>query len=113
MFWKNKDLKHENTKLKIEIDVLKLQLKTIENQITEADVFIDFDRMKVFSIERSIKDGKTPCTIIGYYMNDPIVSYDGEMIVNRDVVREWNIYCSDKQHTELIANFKIWKKLNV
>ena len=84
------------------------RLRDVEDATTKASVAIDFDTMRVFSIERNISNNR-PCTIIGYYMNDPVLSSDGEMIVNRDDVKEWTLYCNEQRHEELVRAFKGWK----
>lgn len=88
------------------------RLREIENETTKATPMIDFDTMRVFSIERNMTIDKKPCTIIGYYMNDPVLSSDGEMVVNRDEVKEWTLYCNEQRHEELVKKFIEWKKQN-
>lgn len=88
------------------------KLRDIENETTKATPMIDFDTMRVFSIERNVAIDKKPCTIIGYYMNDPVLSSDGEMVVNRDEVKEWTLYCNEQRHEELVKKFIEWKKQN-
>lgn len=84
------------------------RLRNIEDATTKASVVIDFDTMRVFSIERNISSNR-PYTIIGYYMSEPVLSSDGEMIVNRDDVKEWTLYCNEHRHEELVRAFKGWK----
>lgn len=88
------------------------KLRDIENETTKATPMIDFDTMRVFSIERNMTIDKKPCTIIGYYMNDPVLSSDGEMVVDRDEVKEWTLYCNEQRHEELVKKFIEWKKQN-
>lgn len=88
------------------------KLREIENETTKATPMIDFDTMRVFSIERNMTIDKKPCTIIGYYMNDPVLSSDGEMVVDRDEVKEWPLYCNEQRHEELVKKFIEWKKQN-
>lgn len=76
----------------------------INNELRDTEFALDFNIFRVFSIERNVSNNK-PCTIIGYYMNEPVISSDGEMVVNRDVVKEWTLYCSDRVHRKLIDEF--------
>lgn len=92
----------------VEVAELRNRIRDVEDATTKASVVIDFDTMRVFSIERNISSNR-PCTIIGYYMSEPVLSSDGEMIVNRDDAKEWNLYCNEQRHEELVRAFKEWK----
>ena len=90
------------------------RIRSLEYALTklhDSDVMIDFDTMRVFSIERC-GDASNIKTIIGYYVNNPIVSKDGKTVVDRDEVKEWSLYCSEEQHAKLIQDFKNWKTSN-
>lgn len=120
MFFSDKialsDLKVENGELKQKIKNLENQigqyeklLDGINSELTKCEPAIDFTTMRVFSIERHVSNNK-PCTIIGHFVNEPVVSSDGEMIVDRDVTKEWTLYCSNDRHAELIAQFKAYNE---
>lgn len=104
----NDELKAENQKLKDRLDNLEKVLAEINSDLTKAKPVIDFDLMRIFSIERLVNDNK-PCTIIGYFIAEPVLSSDGEMIVQKDVVHQWYLYCNNERHEELISDFKAWK----
>lgn len=106
-----RELELENEELKSQVKGMQALIDQANNELTNATPHIDFDAMRVFSIERVANNNK-PCTIIGYYMNEPIVSSDGEMVVDRDVVKEWNLYCNAERHEELVQKFIDWKKQN-
>ena len=108
------DLKVENAALKKEVDTLRSQLDIhkkllddINKDLTHCEPAIDFRTMRVFSIERNVSNNR-PCTIIGHYMNEPVLSADGEMIKDRDVTKEWTLYCSNERHAELVERFKAY-----
>ena len=102
------EVEDENRSLVKRIKGLEDLLASFNSEVTAAKPMIDFDIMRVFSIERNVNSNK-PCTIIGYYMNEPTISSDGEMVVDTDVVKEWTLYCNDARHAELIEEFKQWK----
>ena len=92
-----------------ELSEANARLRAVEDEVSKAPVAIDFDTMRVFSIERSISNNR-PCTIIGYYVNDPVLSADGEMVVDRDQVKEWTLSCNNQRHEELVKKFNELKK---
>lgn len=108
------DLKVENQDLKKRISDLENQVSNydrliaeINSDLTKCEPVIDFTTMRVFSIERHVSNNK-PCTILGYFLNEPVVSSDGEMVVDRDVTKEWTLYCSNERHAELVEKFKAY-----
>ena len=118
MFFSDKialsNLKVENGELKREVDRLKNDIKQydkliadINNERTESEFEIDFKTMRVFSIERGVSQN-LPATVFGYYVAEPVVSSDGEMIVMRDKVNEWTFYCSPKRHNEIVEKFRAY-----
>ena len=120
MFFSDKialsDLKVENGELKQKIQNLENQIKQYEkvlndmnNDLTKCEPAIDFNTMRVFSIERHVSNNR-PCTIIGHLMNEPVLSADGEMIKDRDVTKEWTLYCSNERHAELVERFKAYNE---
>lgn len=82
------------------------KLRQIEGDQAKATPHIDFDTMRVFSIERLVySDG--PKTVIGYYMDEPIMNETA--VCSRDVVKEWTLHCNLERHEEIVAQFKTWK----
>jgi hypothetical protein len=105
------DMERANAALQGKLDSTQRELDKFKSEFAKATPCIDFDIMRVFSIERNPGNGLA-CTMIGYYMNEPVISSDGEMIVNRDVVKEWTLYCNTERHEELIKQFIEWKAKN-
>ena len=103
----NEDLRSEIARLKNQVDNYDRLIAEINSDLTKCEPAIDFTTMRVFSIERHVSNNK-PCTIIGHFINEPVVSSDGEMIVDRDVTREWTLYCSNERHAELVEKFKAY-----
>jgi len=109
--WEKKDKGIDRTINKIEVkideliaerDDLKTQLDAMKKSLSDESFALDFEVVKVFSIERNIHDGE-PCTIIGYL---------GE---NQNMI-EWYWYCSARRHKELVEafeNFKIVRDIRV
>jgi hypothetical protein len=109
----------------VEVDALKIQIQSLKNEknylkdivdkvndeLQNAVVAINWKTMRAFSLERVISDGR-PATVIGYFVQEPVVSSDGEMIVMRDVVKEWTIRCSDARHHDLVKQFKEFNEQN-
>lgn len=104
----NEELKAENVKLKSRVEGLENMLEEINSEITAAKPILDFDTMRIFSIERHVNNNK-PCTIIGFWVKEPVLSSDGEMIVEKDAHKEWYLYCNTERHTELVNDFVAWK----
>ena len=108
------DLKKENDRLKYANDAYK---KRLETEMANASFAIDWDAMKVFSVERNWDNG-LPYTILGYMLSEPAIHTEGEggepRITYKDVVREWTLYCSAEKHEQLVKEFNEWKdKKNV
>jgi len=101
------DLKKENEKLKYANEAYK---KRLESEMANASYAIDWDAMKVFSVERMWENG-LPKTILGYILSEPIVTTEGDdqRVTTKDVVREWTLYCSADKHEELVKEFVAWK----
>lgn len=103
------DLKKENEKLQYANDAYK---KRLEGEMANASYAIDWDTMKVFSIERMWENG-LPKTILGHILEEPIVTTEGDgqnvRVTTKDVVREWTLYCSAEKHEELVKEFVEWK----
>lgn len=115
----NKQLDEEIDKLentyKTTIDHLNKQIKDLHQQIANSkngDVAtssfaIDFNVMRVFAIERNIHNN-TVCTIVGHFVAEPVAFTDGN-VADKDVTREWYMYCSQQQHEKLVAEFEAYK----
>ena len=102
------DLEEENSKLKQQLKNLEQVLAEVNSNLTAAKPVLDFDLMRVFSIERHVNNNK-PCTIVGFFEKEPVMSSDGEMIITKDVHKEWYLYCNNERHAELVEEFKQWK----
>ncbi len=105
---KIEDLKKENEKLTYAVDAYK---KRLETEMANASVAIDWDAMKVFSVERLWENG-LPKTILGYMLSEPVITTEGEneqRVTYKDIVREWTLYCSAEKHEGLVKEFIAWK----
>lgn len=103
-----KDLKEENDQLTAELESLKKVLAGINNDITSATAIIDFDSMRVFSIERLV-DKNRPTTVIGYWMAEPCIC-EGEVVGSKDVLQQWYLFCNNDRHEDIVKQFKEWKE---
>jgi len=102
------NLKKENAKLAYANDAYK---KRLESEMVNASVAIDWDAMKVFSVERMWENG-IPKTILGYMLSEPMVTTSGEgieRVTEKEIVREWTLYCSAEKHEVLVLEFNAWK----
>lgn len=102
------DLKKENKDLKYANEAYK---KRLETEMANASFAIDWDAMKVFSIERMWENG-LPKTILGHILSEPVITTEGEgeqRVTQKDVVREWTLYCSAEKHEQLVQEFIEWK----
>lgn len=102
------DLKKENEKLVFANDAYR---KRLVGEMESASFAIDWDAMKVFSVER-VWDNGIPKTILGYMLSEPMVTTSGEgveRVTEKEIVREWSLYCSAQKHEELIKEFNVWK----
>ena len=79
----------------------------MSNTITASTFVFDFDAVKVFSVERMLRDG-APCTIIGY-MNKEESIVDGNKVTN-EKVKEWYYYCNQDQHENIVKEFRAHMK---
>lgn len=92
-------------------DALSAERKKMEeftNATRSATFSFDFNTVKAFSVERNVSGG-LPCTIIGYLLPEPVSVTEGD-ITTKDVVREWYLYCDEKQHEEIVKSFKESRK---
>ena len=98
------DLRNENIRLKADNAAYR---QRIDNEFSSSSFGIDWDAMKVFSIERNWGNG-FPTTILGYMLSEPAVHTEGT-VTYKDVVREWTLHCSAEKHEKLVAEFNEWK----
>jgi hypothetical protein len=98
------NLKKENENLKYANDVYR---KRLEGEMATASVAIDWNAMKVFSVERMWENG-LPKTVLGYMLSEPMVTTSGEgveRVTEKEIVREWTLYCSAEKHEQLVVEF--------
>ena len=92
MFNKKNDLFEEKYEtLKKEFEEFK---KNVIREKSELPMFVDFEKMKVVSIERMIHENGIPVTIMGYI--SPSCAQ----------LQEWQLYCSDANHIMMVDQFK-------
>ena len=120
MFFRTAEDKRKIIDLENQIDNLKRDNNSYKKRIEDwvkgdaamASFSIDWDVMRVFSIERNPSEG-TPKTILGYMMSEPAFKtdpYGNVSAVNKkDVVCEWTLYCSAETHEDLVIEFNDWK----
>ena len=86
--------------LQSQVDALKATLKDINEGTYNSTFAIDFNAIKVFSIERTTTTNNYPKTVIGYLLPEgsPEKGYFEQ-------VREWGLSCSEEQHEKLVAEF--------
>lgn len=97
------DLKKENERLKCANDAYEMRFN---GEMANASFAIDWDAMKVFSVERNFSGA--PTTILGYMLSEPAIHTE-EQVTYKDVVREWTLHCSAEKHEELVKQFTEWK----
>ena len=100
-----KELEKENESLRYANNAYQ---KRLETEMVNASFGIDWDAMKVFSVERNWNNG-FPTTILGYMLSEPAVHTEGT-VTYKDVVREWTLHCSAEKHEQLVKEFTDWKK---
>lgn len=86
-------LEAENNNL---ANIIKNYDNKIERENRDAEFVIDWKKLNPFAIERIHHSSGGPKTIIGYFINEG----------DKQVVKEWNLYCSIERHNELAAQFK-------
>ena len=103
------DLKSKCERLEFANDAYR---KRLVGEMENASFAIDWDAMKVFSIER-VWDNGIPKTILGYMLSEPAIHTEGEggepRVTYKDIVREWTLYCSADKHEKLVKEFTEWK----
>ena len=104
------NLKQENEKLMYANDAYR---KRLVGEMENASFAIDWNAMKVFSIER-VWDNGIPKTILGYMLSEPAIHTEGEggepRVTYKDIVREWTLYCSAEKHEQLVKEFNEYLK---
>ena len=93
--------------LEAEVERLQYANKAYQTRLVDeyskASYSVDFAKMNAFSIERHWDNG-TQKTIIGYILQEPFSTTEGEYST-KDVVREWNLLCSHEEHERLVKQF--------
>lgn len=85
------------------IEALKrINKEQLEKIAIDSDIYIDFSKINVFSIERRMVDTNTRTlqTVIGYLLPD---NNGGQ------TVKEWCFLCSQEQYEELVKHFNTHK----
>lgn len=90
MFKKLNELKKEYEILSMEFDNYKRSMETVASLLPAV---VDFNTMKVVSIERLIRDNRH-VTVLGYI--SPTCAE----------LQEWALYCSEDNHLMLVKQFK-------
>lgn len=92
--------------LQSQYDSLKHNYDALTSANRDVEFEIDFDKLNVFSIERS-KDHRT---VIGYF----ITKYEevGDYCCETENIKEWYLDCSQAQHNKVVEKFLHWKKRN-
>jgi hypothetical protein len=118
MWWRKKEddqsykLASENIKLQQKVNELQSKVeiyeKRIDGDVHNSSFSVDWDAMKVFSIERNWNNG-FPNTILGYMLSEPSIHTE-EKVTYKDVVREWTFQCSAEKHEQLVKEFNVWKE---
>jgi len=123
MFFSSLVNKNKILELKTEVNILKIQLKErdatiahykkmVTDDAKRASFSVDWDVMRVFSIERNPSESM-PKTILGHMVSEPIFNTDAHgnvfTIGEKDVVSEWTLYCSAETHEALVNEFNDWK----
>lgn len=103
------DLEIELTRKCNEVTELQAKVRAYEDATRSATFSFDFAAVKAFSVERNVGNNNMPVTIIGYLLPEPVVVTEGET-TTKDVVREWYMYCDEKQHEALVKAFKDSRK---
>ena len=98
------ELRIKNIRLKADNDAYR---QSIDREFSNASFGIDWDAMKVFSVERNWNNG-FPVTILGYMLSEPAIHTE-EQVTYKDVVREWTLHCSGETHEKLVKEFTEWK----
>jgi len=98
--------------LEAEVERLQYANKAYQTRLVDeyskASYSVDFAKMNAFSIERHWDNG-TQKTIIGYILQEPFSTTEGEYST-KDVVREWNLLCSHEEHERLVKQFNDYVK---
>lgn len=102
-----KKLEKENAELRAKLSDADEFIGQFNNEVEAATPLIDFDNLRVFSIERLI-DNNRPTTVIGYWKAEPVVVGD-EVVGSKDKVSQWYLFCNNERHEELVTQFKEWK----
>ena len=88
-------------------------IRTLICEIAEQEPEIDFNMMRVVSIERLWYDVEIQgtkhtvgTTLVGHIMNE----YNDEGRIKTSEIREWYLHCSKDHHAKLVKEFKDYIK---
>ena len=105
-----KELEDENQRLEYANKAYKDRL---DDEYSKASYALDWEKMNAFSIERMMEHG-IPKTVIGYITQEPLITTSGndenQIITEKDIVREWTLYCSHEEHQRLVKEFNDYVK---
>lgn len=79
------------------------------NDLNTSAFAIDFNRMKVFAIERNVNSNNQAYTVVGHFVDEPVAFTDGNCAM-KSVVHEYTFYCSQAEHERLVKEFNEFKK---
>lgn len=96
--------------LENEIVNLKHYIASLEDKARKCTFSFDFKAVNAFSVERNWNNGKV-CTVVGYTVDEQTI-HDGGKILDKQIVKEWYLYCSEEQHEKLVKEFNEHKKGN-
>ncbi len=84
------------------IELLQEQLANLRSEqaqaVADSSFAVDFNRMRAYSIERIIQDGR-PVTVIGHWCGP-----------NDENVGEWSFHCNQATHEQLVEQFRQYRQ---
>ena len=102
----------EREKINLQERIKEYKTRT-EDEYSKASYALDWKKMNAFSIERMMEHG-IPKTVIGYITQEPLITTSGndenQIITEKDIVREWTLYCSHEEHQRLVKEFNDYVK---
>lgn len=84
-------------------EAYKEEMKRAQLEARKASVYIDWDKIDVFSIERRVNEWGVANTEIGYWK---------EELENCQIVKKYKTlvyHCSDEIHETLVVDYETWK----
>ena len=83
--------------------------ETSQKDLATSSFAIDFNRMNVFAIERNVNHDGRPHTIVGHFVDEPVI-FEGGDVASKSVVHEYTFYCSHEEHERLVKEFTEFKR---